>query len=198
MVRYPSRQNWYPGKPYEEADTYPLAGGLTSRYIHESNLIEGVDVPYYDQCANEAWEHLWGYDTLSVAAICETHSLLMRDSPIAKPGQLRESRVWMRYHEIEFDLLPWEKVPEQLAQWVNTINEDLNKLDPMAMHQQFEHIHPFTDGNGRVGRLLLWWHELRIGRAPTLLLAQGKDSYFEDLTSERVKRLRKCARAIIG
>lgn len=51
-----------------------------------------------------------------------------------------------------------EVIREKLANWERFINED-NSLDPMIkmglMHYQFEAIHPFADGNGRTGRILL-------------------------------------------
>jgi Fic family protein len=51
-----------------------------------------------------------------------------------------------------------EKIPDLIKHWENFINDDQNGIDPLIkmalMHYQFEAIHPFSDGNGRTGRIL--------------------------------------------
>lgn len=50
-------------------------------------------------------------------------------------------------------------IPELMSNWENYANEDSSKLDPLIkasiLHHQFESIHPFSDGNGRTGRILM-------------------------------------------
>lgn len=41
--------------------------------------------------------------------------------------------------------------------------------DPFEAHQEYEHLHPFMDGNGRSGRAVWAWHMLRDGRDPFAL-----------------------------
>ena len=54
---------------------------------------------------------------------------------------------------------PPEQVPALLAQLERYIHDDADKLPPLVrvalVHAQFETIHPFVDGNGRIGRLLI-------------------------------------------
>lgn len=40
---------------------------------------------------------------------------------------------------------------------------------PFEIHQRYESLHPFIDGNGRSGRVLWAWHRLRLGRDPFVL-----------------------------
>jgi len=48
-------------------------------------------------------------------------------------------------------------------------------------HQRFERIHPFEDGNGRVGRLIFNWLLLQVGYPPLLFLYQNRQLYFNAL-----------------
>lgn len=60
-----------------------------------------------------------------------------------------------------------------------------NKRHPLALaadwHQRFEHIHPFEDGNGRVGRLLFNFILSQCGYPPILFLYQNRRRYFSSL-----------------
>lgn len=79
------------------------------------------------------------------------------------PGELRRSSVWVRSatdnpETAAYVPPPAEEVPDLVADWERFVNDppDLPVLVRAGlMHYQFETIHPFPDGNGRVGRLLI-------------------------------------------
>lgn len=64
-----------------------------------------------------------------------------------------------------------------IADWLRTMG-DWPNLDPKSMHVEFERIHGFRDGNGRVGRLLLWLHQMWLGQPPTLLRVAERQAYY--------------------
>ena len=72
---------------------------------------------------------------------------------------------------------PWEKVPTLMGQWLR----EHAYLDPFEAHCRFERIHPFVDGNGRTGRMLLWWQQVRAGDEPLLIEAVGRFAYYAQL-----------------
>lgn len=49
------------------------------------------------------------------------------------------------------------------------------------MHAEFERIHPFIDGNGRIGRLVLNLVLVRLGFAPAIILKRDRNRYLEAL-----------------
>lgn len=49
-------------------------------------------------------------------------------------------------------------------------------------HNRFEHIHPFTDGNGRVGRLVLNWMLIKDGYGTILFRNRNRIAYFSALS----------------
>lgn len=59
-----------------------------------------------------------------------------------------------------------------------------NNINPWKGHTQYEMLHPFTDGNGRSGRLLWVWHMIRDGKDPFLLRFLHR-AYYQALENSR-------------
>ena len=116
----------------------------------------------------------WTQDTLrdpkglpmSVRLMRQAHRLLMDGARGAgrQPGELRKSQNWIggtRPGNAVFVPAPPEHVPALLADLENFIHQadTPDTLPPLVriglVHAQFETIHPFLDGNGRIGRLLI-------------------------------------------
>jgi Fic family protein len=95
--------------------------------------------------------------------LCQAHRRLMRGTRGGdkQPGKVRTSQNWIggsRPSNAVFVPPPHDEVPEALAQLDRWIHAD-DSLPPLVRsglaHVQFETIHPFLDGNGRIGRLLV-------------------------------------------
>lgn len=100
---------------------------------------------------------------LSTRLLCQAHRLLMRGGRGAdqQPGEIRRSQNWIggsRPGNARFVPPPPEEVAEALAALERWLHSD-DPLPPLIKaglaHVQFETIHPFLDGNGRIGRLLI-------------------------------------------
>jgi Fic family protein len=102
---------------------------------------------------------------VSVRLIREIHEKLLRDvrGSMLTPGELRTSQNWIgvggcTLNEATFVPPPPHAVPEALSQLERFLHaqSDLPLLIRIGLaHAQFETIHPFLDGNGRIGRLLI-------------------------------------------
>lgn len=101
---------------------------------------------------------------LSVRLLREAHRLLLAGARGTgkQPGELRRSQNWIggtRPGNAAFVPPPPERVAELLGDLERFIHEAKPKLPPLVrvalVHAQFETIHPFLDGNGRIGRLLI-------------------------------------------
>jgi Fic family protein len=101
---------------------------------------------------------------ISVRLICEAHRLLLDGVHGAgkQPGELRRSQNWIggtRPGNAVFVPPPPERVAGLLADLERFIHKEHGDLPPLVkvalVHAQFETIHPFLDGNGRMGRLLI-------------------------------------------
>lgn len=100
---------------------------------------------------------------LSVRLLCAAHARLMRGArgQEHQPGEIRRTQNWIgggRPGDARFVPPPPEELPDALAALERWIHED-DALPPLVRaglaHAQFETIHPFLDGNGRVGRMLI-------------------------------------------
>ncbi len=116
---------------------------------------------------------------LCVRIIRELHEKLMTGvrGQEASPGRFRKIQNWIGRPgstpaTATFVPPPPEEVETCLAQWEKFVHEsDLPPLVTIALaHYQFEAIHPFLDGNGRVGRLLITLFLIERQILPTPLL----------------------------
>jgi len=136
---------------------------------------------------------------LSTRLLCEAHSRLMRGVRGASklPGKVRRSQNWIggaRPGNARFVPPPPEAVPELMAQLEKWLHSD-DALPPLVKaglaHVQFETIHPFLDGNGRIGRLLitLLLEHWGLLKSPMLYLSlalkRRQQQYYAHLTAVR-------------
>ncbi|MEX0755029.1 MAG: Fic family protein [Actinomycetota bacterium] len=138
---------------------------------------------------------------ISRRLLCEVHEVLMKDvrggEPQKTPGEFRRSQNWIGGASpatARFVPPPWEEVTPAFAD----LERFLHDIEPMPAlikagiaHAQFETIHPFLDGNGRIGRLLIsFWlvGQNVIHRPilyPSLFLKEHRDEYVNRLQAIR-------------
>lgn len=101
---------------------------------------------------------------LSTRLIREIHKILLRGGRGANkaPGEFRRSQNWLggiRPSKARFVPPPPEMLNDLMSGLEKFIHDDQRKLPALVktalIHVQFETIHPFLDGNGRLGRLLI-------------------------------------------
>ncbi len=142
---------------------------------------------------------------ISTRLIKETHSILLSGTRGKEklPGQFRTSQNWIgpslksayfippHFREIEALMNDLEKFIHSELLYPPVIVPHLIKI--ALMHYQFETIHPFLDGNGRLGRLLitLYLLEKQLLKKPTLYLSdffeKNKAEYYSQLDLVRQK-----------
>ena len=133
--------------------------------------------------------------------IREIHAELMRDvrGGRLQPGELRTSQNWIgpgrcTLTTASFVPPPPHAVPEALSDLEKFLHRD-DGLPPLVRialaHVQFETIHPFLDGNGRIGRLLITFllTECGVLHKPVLYLShyfkRHRQTYYEHLQAIR-------------
>jgi Fic family protein len=132
---------------------------------------------------------------VSIRLICEIHKILMKNvrGERATPGELRRSQNWIGPHgcvlnDATFVPPPVEQMTQALSDWEKYVHLH-SSVPPLIqcalMHYQFEAIHPFLDGNGRIGRLLITFFLCERGclSQPLLYLSAFFDKYRDDYYS---------------
>lgn len=161
-------------------------------FLKESNLIEGVGNEGLETSI-KAYNYLMQVKApLQKKHILKTHRLLMQELYPEIAGRIRTVQVgiYSRGYLIKKCLEPG-RIQQRLKICITGINKDnditCNKQDKLKrsefwcrlMHIEFESIHPFEDGNGRTGRLILNWHRERLGLPLLIIKDSEKQEYYK-------------------
>ncbi len=185
-----------------------LYGRLRVELTYSSNAIEGNTLslretqliveegltPNHGKSLREVYEarnhhaaikeiEQWQTENRDITArtLLDIHQTVMRDIDTAWAGRLRNGPVFIKgsRHTPPNATLVSEQVDALIA-WARQ-----SALHPVLLasetHFRFETLHPFFDGNGRTGRLLMNWQLLRAGFPITVIQVEERASYLEAL-----------------
>ena len=164
----------------EALDTSALEGTIGAlRDLLEAQLPsaqfvspETAEIRAYERVALMAFETIKARP-ISVGFLCELQGELLKEAsePPRDLGKLRQDSVWIGpknrpIHESRFvPPPPDDRLGSALDSWQSWIETEHRHLPPILRaslaHYQFETIHPFGDGNGRIGRLVVVLQLLR-------------------------------------
>lgn len=146
------------------------------RYINERELFEAKNlarvVIYINQKASEK--------ELSLDVILLLHKMLISNIRDDIAGRFRNNDEWVRVgsHIAPDPKFVVELLNDMLVEY--QINDTQNIVDRIAkLHLTFEHIHPFVDGNGRIGRVINNYALLRENYVPINIKFINRKEYYE-------------------
>jgi Fic family protein len=178
---------------------------LSDLLLFESDEAPGVplddvqEVSNYVAAMTHGLKRLRGGFPMSLRLVKEIHAVLMAGARggTKAPGEFRKSQNWIggsRPGNARYVPPPPESVMDCMSELEKFLHAD-NKLPMLVtaslMHHQFETIHPFLDGNGRLGRLLITLMLCNAGvlSEPILYLSlyfkQHRQEYYEQLQQVR-------------
>lgn len=137
---------------------------------------------------------------LSSRMLREAHGTLLKGvrGEHKMPGEFRRSQNWIGGASLaDATFIPpvWEEVNPLMGDLENFLHSDKTQLPHVLKaalaHYQFETIHPFLDGNGRIGRLMITLYFVHAGvlKEPVLYLSdffeRNRTAYYDNLTRVR-------------
>lgn len=163
-----------------------------TRYIFETNTIGVTDNAVNVDDIIETTNHFKAIDyIIDETAGKLTESLIKHLHLILKSGTSDERKDWFRvgdYKKIPNEVGGSDTIlPENVHNEMKSLLKEYNALkspsfeDILDFHQRFEAIHPFQDGNGRVGRLIMFRECLRLGYVPFIITDNLKMFYYRGL-----------------
>lgn len=163
-----------------------------TRYIFETNTIGISDRAVNVDDIIETTNHFRAIDYIIDYTDCKlTETFIKHLHYLLKSGTSDERKEW--FNVGDYKKLPNEVggndtvAPENVHKEIKNLLKEYNAKkhptleDIIDFHQQFESIHPFQDGNGRVGRLIMFRECLRHGHVPFIITDELKMYYYNGL-----------------
>ena len=159
-----------------------------TRWIFETKTVGKIsaDVPVDDII--ETANHFSAVDTVIASAKSMlTESYIKRLHAILKSGTADSGKEWFAvgdYKRLEntvggLDTTPPDKVEAKMKKLLMWYRKTEHSFEDIAeFHVRFERIHPFQDGNGRIGRLIMLKECLKYGITPILVLDGMRQYYY--------------------
>ena len=175
--------------------TLPISSGATVREFYE--------IENHKQAFSNMLDHLESNDTLSVSIIKEVHADLTDRLQYDK-GQFKKNENLII--GAEFQTASPSETPFLVQQLVDNLEyrlenaaTDEEKLERILdAHIQFERIHPFSDGNGRTGRVIMNYSLLQEGFPPLIIEKETKATYVELLAKQDISGFLSFAKEILA
>lgn len=153
--------------------------GVTKEAVNVNDIVETVN---HFRCIDLVIEH--ATDELSIDFIKELHKVL-------KTGTSDSRKNWFAVGDYKRlpnevggeETCPPEQVAERMEEMLaDYLNSKRQFEDILDLHVRFERIHPFQDGNGRVGRLIMFKECLCSGIVPFIITDELKMFYYRGLS----------------
>lgn len=153
--------------------------GVTQEAVNVNDIVETVN---HFRCIDLVIEH--ATDELSIDFIKELHKVL-------KTGTSDSRKNWFAVGDYKRlpnevggeETCPPEQVAERMEEMLaDYLNSKRQFEDILDLHVRFERIHPFQDGNGRVGRLIMFKECLCSGIVPFIITDELKMFYYRGLS----------------
>ncbi len=184
LLKLTYNSNKIEGSTLSESETAAILFDNTA--LPDKSLIEQLEAKNHQTALNYLFDYIAKNDELTEKLVLKLHSILMngiRDDA----GVYRNHGV--RILGVDLPTANYLKVPELIPGIIRRANSKSKDVVALSaeIHSRFEQIHPFSDGNGRIGRILMTAMLLRANMAPAIVKQEDKQFYYACLYGAQVK-----------
>lgn len=153
--------------------------------LPDKTLIEQLEAKNHQTALLYLFHHLSAKNAVDEELILKLHGMLM--------NSIRHDAGCYRQHGVrivgaDLPTANYLKVPTLMQSLVTELSQGKDFLEHLAsIHARFEQIHPFSDGNGRIGRLLMYAMLLQQNLPPVVIQPNNKKLYYSYLNTAQKK-----------
>lgn len=154
--------------------------------LPNKSLTEQLEAKNHQTALNYLFDYILKKEKINENLVLKLHSILMNGvRPDA--GLYRRHRV--RITGVNLPTANYLKVPDLMPTIITKADKKTKDIIGLSanIHSQFEQIHPFSDGNGRIGRLLMNAMLLKENLAPAIIRQEQKQLYYTYLYKVQTK-----------
>lgn len=186
LLSFTYNTNRIEGSTLTEAQTAAIL--FHGRTIGNKNVIEHLEVKNHQAALQFLYQHLRQRSPFNEEFLLELHAILMNG--------IREDAGHYRRHGVRIVGSPvptanYLKVPVLMKEIIRSMRKKKKDIVSYAsrIHSEFERVHPFSDGNGRIGRLLMAAMLMRQNYAPAVVAERDRTKYLRALQKSQLDGL---------
>jgi len=184
ILKLTYHSNSIEGSTLTEQDTAAIL--FDNVALSDKSLIEQMEAKNHQTALNYLFHHLSKKEKIDENLALKLHSILM-NGICSDAGIYRSHGV--RIIGVSLPTANYASVPKLIKEIMLLLDEKNKDIVALSadFHSRFEQIHPFSDGNGRVGRLLMNAMFLQANFAPAVIHQQQKQAYYTYLYKAQIK-----------
>lgn len=158
---------------------------LNGMVVNERPLKDEIEAQSLANATEYLYKLIDGREPLTKRTLLELHGLIMADIPGIDGGSFRDKEVQIKNSKhTPPSFLTVDTHVDEMFQWMN---RNSHKYPPLIMatilHHWITWVHPFSDGNGRTGRMFLDFFLLQKGYPEIIVKISDRDNYYNALIS---------------
>lgn len=185
ILKLTYHSNSIEGSTLTEPDTAAIL--FDNVALPNKSLTEQLEAKNHQTALNYLFEHIVKKEEIDEPLVLKLHSILM-NGVRADAGVYRQHAV--RIVGVNLPTANYMNIPKLMSEVMVLIVEKTKDIIALSanVHSQFEQIHPFSDGNGRVGRLLMNAMLLSANFAPAVIRQEEKRFYYTYLYKAQTEK----------
>ena len=184
LLKLTYNSNKIEGSTLTEPDTASILFDNAS--LPNRSLIEHLEAKNHQTALDYLFEYILKNKKLNQELILKLHSILM-NGICTGAGLYRNHAV--RILGVNLPVANYLKIPILISDIIEEMNKKTNDTISLvaSVHSRFEAVHPFSDGNGRIGRILMTAILLKANLPPAIIKQENKRLYYTYLFKAQTK-----------